>query len=86
MNKGNHINQYQDSYLSQYDIEVQMVMYRRQLVMERLNVFKRGAVVEVGREFYGITAKCRLPNLVAIEHSFDEGYSYVAARSIFPES
>lgn len=48
MNKENRINQYQENYLNQYGFEAQMVKYRRQLVMERLNAIKPKTVLEVG--------------------------------------
>lgn len=48
MEKENRINQYQDTYLSQYGFEAQMVKYRRKLLMERLMKIKPMTVVEVG--------------------------------------
>ncbi len=48
MNKENRIIHYQDNYLNQYDFEVQMVKYRRKLVLERLNAYQPRVVVEVG--------------------------------------
>lgn len=105
MGKEKRINQYQENYLSQYGFEAQMVKYRRQLVMERLNAIKPRTLVEVGcgsellyqhyfqaagavdqwvivepgSEFYGIAAKCGLPNLAAIQGFFEEAIPQIKA-------
>jgi hypothetical protein len=48
MNRGKRINQYQETYRSQYGFEAEMVKYRRKFVMERLCVIRPKVVLEVG--------------------------------------
>ncbi len=48
MSKENRINQYQSKYMIQFGFEAEMVRYRRNLVMERMDGIQPKVVVEVG--------------------------------------